>query len=211
MSVSQAQNCKQLIFHAVYTRSFQAKSWISYSFDIEKIRIWKFLDGIVGLGGKIPKYVVQVFIYWSSYYTCTWYFSFLFYPKFLSEVQQWHTEVSNQDCHFFIDDVENHNDYKADEWSSYWSGCLRSQVLEDRLRSTNVLWQHCRKHQENREPVDNDSNNWSNNQKNLPRKHKKDVNVEPFASGRSEFETLFTIGKRKPIVCLSFHRKRMIK
>lgn len=46
-------------------------------------------------------------------------FFLLFYPKFLSEVQQQHTEVSNQDCHFFIDDIENHNDYKADERSSY--------------------------------------------------------------------------------------------
>lgn len=163
-------------------------------------------------GGKILKYTVQVSIYWNSYYTHKRHFFLLFYPKFLwCEVQQRHTEVSNQDCHFFIDDVENHNDYKADERSSYWSGCLRSQVLADRLRSVNVLWQRWRKHQENWEPVDNDSNNWSNNQKNLPRERKKDVNIEPLALGKSEFEILFTIGKRKPIVCLSFRRVRWVQ
>lgn len=59
-------------------------------------------------------------IYLNSYYTYKCWFFLLFYPKFLSsEVQQKHTKVSNKDCHFFIDDVENHNDYKADERSSY--------------------------------------------------------------------------------------------
>ena len=33
----------------------------------------------------------------------------------LSEAQRRHTEVSNEDRYFFINDIQNHNDYEADD------------------------------------------------------------------------------------------------
>lgn len=92
---------------------------------------------------------------------------------FPPEVEQQRTKVSDQDCHFFIDHVENHNDNKADEGGGHWRGRLRSQVLAEGLRSIDVLGQLWGERQENWEPVDNDSNNWSNNQKDLPGECKK--------------------------------------